>query len=287
MIQTFVINLDRDTKRMETLHEHLVQNDMADYERVSAETYKADDMADWMGYMCPKGVAGSAASHRKIWKEIVSRNLDMALILEDDARFIDGACDTLKKVFAELPDDFDILFVGSGGLNSDHIRSPVDLIHFPGMLTPKTGKNVSENLIAPLAPLDIHAYIVSYKGAQKLLEREQKVCFLDADMVITPGLAVYACNPSLAYQAEFESHAKTTFPLVISNTVGDIFGASIKWLEIFNTLPITNWVIIVGTLAAFQPMVLLLIIPDVYSNFSMVVSTLLITLLVRVILSRQ
>lgn len=273
---------------METLDKHLTECGLSHYERVSAETQPAEDMSSWMHNMCPRGVGGSAASHRKIWKEVISQNLDMAMILEDDVRFVDGAMDELDKALEDLPEDFDILYVGSSGLNSDTIRGPKDLLLYPvSLFAGRQGKKISDKLVAPLAPYDIHAYIISPKGAAKLLERDQFLCFLDSDINVMSGLDMYACTPSLANQAdeEFGSHSATTFPYLVTGVFGrGKVATNIKLLEVFNTFPISIWVIVMGILCAFQPALLLVLLPDVYWNFNMVMSTLLIMFLVRLVL---
>ena len=283
-----MINLDSETKRMDVLDKHLNECGLSHYERVSAETKPAEDMSTWMHTMCPKGVGGSAASHRKIWKEVISKNLDMAMILEDDVRFVDGAMDELDKALEDLPEDFDILYVGSSGLNNAEIQEPKDLLLYPvSLYTGRTGKKISDRLVAPLAPYDIHAYIISNKGAKKLLEQEQFLCFLDSDINITRGINMYACSPSLASQAdeEFGSHSATTFPYLVTGVFGrGKVAPNIKWLELFNTFPISIWVVVFGIISAFNPIFLLVLLPDVYWNFNMVMSTLLIMFLTKLVL---
>jgi GR25 family glycosyltransferase involved in LPS biosynthesis len=276
---------------MKTVDLHLSDIGLSHYERVSASMCgtRDENISEFSLNMCMPGALGCSASHRKIWKEVIDQNLDMAMILEDDVRFVDGAMEELDKALSELPDDFDILYVGSSGLNSYRIRNIGDLFLYPiSLLTGRRGEKISDRLVSPLFPLDMHAYVISNKGAKKLFERQQLSCHQDLEIAIFMGdIETYACEPVLATQAidKFESSRHSKFPYVVSKFFNNPAFSSTSY-DILHTFPISLWTLIVGVLSVFQPALLLVIIPDVYYNFNMVISTLLINLVVRVILSR-
>ena len=286
-MKVFVINVDKDNRRMESLHKHLVEQEL-EYERVSAETGPNDeDFNELLKNTCPKGVLGLSASHRKIWKQIIEEELDMAMILEDDARFTKDAPKILNKVLEQLPSDFDILYLGCGGVCDDQpLKSPSDLIYAVLYSAPRSSKTISKNLIVPKFPTETHAYIVSNKGARALLA-EQKVCHIDADISTTPNLKMYACNPVIAVQDRdnFGSHNTVKFPKVLQSVVGGNYGLEILGFSLFDTLPINLWTAILGILIAFFPWFAIVLIPDIYDSMNMVVSTLFISAIVRSIIS--
>lgn len=284
-MKVFVINVDKDNKRMETLHEHLTDHDI-EYERVAAETGPDEAFGKFLKAMCPKGVLGSFASHRKVWKQVVDEDLEMAMVLEDDARFTDKAPELLHKVLGQLPSDFDILYLGCSGVCDDKLSSPLDWVHFMALLTPRKSESISENLIVPKAPLEIHAYIISRKGAETLLKKKPTMCFGDLDIGITDNLSMYACKPSIAYQdqANFGSHATVkSFPKVINNLTGGNYGMDLVEFQLFDTLSFNWWTIILGFVIAYFPWVAVILLPDLYDSLPMVMSTLFITMFVNLI----
>jgi GR25 family glycosyltransferase involved in LPS biosynthesis len=294
-MKVYVINLDSESERMKTVHDHLEACGLGHYERVSAVKggTKEENISDFALNMCSNGAMGCSASHRKIWKEVIDQDLDMVMILEDDVRFVDGAMDELEKALEDLPDDFDILYVGSSGANSFQATKLTDFLLYPlASLLGRKGEKISDRLVAPLVPFDMHAYIVSNKGAKKLFGKEQVTCLQDFEVAVAMAdVKMYACEPSLARQATevFDSNRNTKFPFLLTKYIPRARdpGICTSFLEVLNTFPVTGWTLILGIVSAFQPLVLLLIVPDIYKNFNMVLSTLLINLLVRVILSRR
>lgn len=98
MFKTFVINLDADTERMVFMSHQLDALDIP-YERFAAvrpeevrpKEYDVAKARARGGHELLPGELGCAASHKRILEEIIARNLEYALVLEDDV---------------ELPPDF-------------------------------------------------------------------------------------------------------------------------------------------------------------------------------------
>lgn len=100
MFTTFVINLDKDTERMQFMHEQLERLKIS-YNRKSAiygKTYEAsaseyDEVkaVAATGHALIPGELGCALSHAKVYEQIVQESIPFALVLEDDV---------------ELPQDF-------------------------------------------------------------------------------------------------------------------------------------------------------------------------------------
>ena len=283
-MKVFVINVDKDNKRMESLHDHLTEQDI-EYERISAETGPTEEFGN-LKHVCHKGVMGCYSSHRKLWRRIIDEDLEMAMILEDDARFTDEAPTILKKVLDELPQDFDILYLGCHALcdeGNDLYSKLLSLLYIPNILTKKNSKTISENLVVPSAPLSTHAYIISNAGAKKALEKDPKTCHVDYDLSILEGLSVYACKPLIAEQID-ESNQKTNFPkfanLFLDKKLMGHLNNRLYDIEVLN-LTITN--IVMGILCAFFPWMFVLLIPDLYDSLPNILTVLLISFILRLL----
>jgi glycosyl transferase family 25 len=283
-MKVFVINVDKDNKRMESLHEHLIEHEI-EYERISAETGPTEEFGS-LKYVCNKGVAGSFASHRKCWRRIIDEDLEMAMILEDDARFTDEASTILKKVLSELPDDFDILYLGCSGIGDEEVnflKNPHHIFLLPNIMTRKKSKKVSENLVVPASPFQIHAYILSNKGAKTLLSKKPVTCFGDYDLSIFQDLHMYACKPQIATQSEkFNSHqAQGNFPYLLSKFVEDLEPINTQYYRILGTIIISPITIGLGIAVSFFPELFILLLPDLYYSMEHVVSVLAIMFVIK------
>lgn len=293
-MHTFVINLDKDTERMDALHKHLVKCGLEDdYERISASTGYESDMPNWMEHACPSNVNGCFASHRRCWKEIVDRNLDMALILEDDVRFTDDAPKVLKAALESLPSDFDILYLGCFGECGEKVStiSHVKLLHsvIGFRKVRHSQRKDSSNLKVPIAPYGLHAYIITRICAQKLLEQENipGICHVDMFIGKIDNLAVYSCDPVIAYQAraEYRSHNLVKFPRFFNSFVGEdlAYEWNIKHFSFFGVVTITIFVAILGILIRFFPWMLIFLIPDIAEDLDMIVSVIAVALLTSIV----
>jgi len=282
-MKVFVINVDKDNKRMESLHDHLAEQEI-EYERISAETGPTEEFGN-LKHVCHKGVAGSFASHRKCWKRIIDEDLEMAMILEDDARFTDDAPTILKKVLDELPEEFDILYLGCSGVCTDEVnflKNPHHLFLLPNILTRKKSKKVSENLIVPASPFQIHAYILSNKGAKTLLAKKPVTCFGDYDLSIFDDLHMYACKPSIATQYEkFDSHqAQGNFPYLLSRFM-NVEPINTQYYRLFGTIIISPITVSLGVAISLFPQLFILLLPDLYYSMEHIVSILAIVFVLK------
>lgn len=170
----YYINLDRRTDRNEHLKK--ITKGMHNVQRVSAVDGKTLDLdkinkniitgkgindAKYNKSLyspLTRGAIGCALSHRKIWLEIIKNKIQTALILEDDIRFdpnFDHKLNLYKKTW---PKDYDIVFLGYHPASIKYIN-----------------KNAFEESDGDYFALATHVYglfgyIISYKGAEKLLK---------------------------------------------------------------------------------------------------------------------
>jgi alpha(1,3/1,4) fucosyltransferase len=123
-------------------------------------------------FLWKKAIAGCALSHLSLWLELAQEDscCENYLILEDDVKFRKGWMDLWKEAAKEIPDDYDVLYLG-------------------GVLPPNRG--VFQNVLEQISPywsrvkpnqvfgqqeptryfhFCNYAYILSRKGALKILE---------------------------------------------------------------------------------------------------------------------
>ena len=89
-------------------------------------------------------------SHVKILKSAIADNLKNVLILEDDVLFSDNLLDIFEKVTTELPEDWDILFLGGN--------------HVGG------ASKTSENLARVYNTYTTHCYAINSKCFQTIYD---------------------------------------------------------------------------------------------------------------------
>jgi GR25 family glycosyltransferase involved in LPS biosynthesis len=110
------------------------------YGTISLQANSRDDMIE-------RGL-----SHLFVWQDAIQKQYKNILVLEDDVFFTDDFNEYFKNVMEELPEDYDILYLGYN-----------DIIY-------EAPEDCSFNYIyKPILPYGLHAYIVSNKGLKKLV----------------------------------------------------------------------------------------------------------------------
>ena len=108
--KVFVVNLDKDKERLKNIIIELKKQKLKNYEIIKA--VEGDKFTDTRinflvsknkNFLNPSNTKmsrseiGCALSHIKIYKKILKTNLDYALILEDDAVFLNDFSENLEK----------------------------------------------------------------------------------------------------------------------------------------------------------------------------------------------
>lgn len=107
--------------------------------------------------ICTIGTIGCYLSHVSIWQKMIDESIDSCLIFEDDAIPVPGVTsDDLKILFSKLPEDWDIVLLGSSRSNEDphHMDEDVGIFYKIKSIT-----------------FQLHSYLINLKGAKKLLEK--------------------------------------------------------------------------------------------------------------------
>lgn len=143
------------------------------------------------------GEIGCALSHLEVYKDIIKKGYQNALILEDDLAVETDVTDELTQSFTELPENWDLLYLGYKD-NNNRIAFPIALrilIAYPILnmvgLKKYDAKKLRCNYPRPYSEhLDLagnhygtHAYAVTASGAEKILAYQTPVS-MEADNAI-------------------------------------------------------------------------------------------------------
>lgn len=139
-----------------------------------------------------KGALGCYLSHVTLWKKLLESNNDYMLIFEDDIIPLDNNLDDkINKLILEK-DDFDILLLGYKIEDKETIK-------------------VSDNLSRCTFFVLLHSYIISKKGAEKLLKyvfpiEMQLDNFIAFNNLLNKDFKTYYCNKMLFKQSIHKSN---------------------------------------------------------------------------------
>jgi len=96
-LKTYCINLDDRPDRWEEVQEEV--------RKIGIEIER------FPGIKMAKGWQGCLASHLALWEKC--RELDTFMIIEDDILFLEDAKENLEKAIEQLPDSWDMLYLGA------------------------------------------------------------------------------------------------------------------------------------------------------------------------------
>jgi GR25 family glycosyltransferase involved in LPS biosynthesis len=98
------------------------------------------------------GEVGCCMSHIGVWEKIIQDDIEVALILEDDAvKYLPGFDNIVQDLFQQLPDDWDIFLTGYWSYDKNDIK-------------------ISEMIYKCEIFILAHAYFITKKACQKILE---------------------------------------------------------------------------------------------------------------------
>lgn len=183
-----------------------------DAERFSATFGKAlpnsvlEQQATWLARtFCTRGMLGCFISHQRIWRRVVDEGHEAVVILEDDAVLCPEFAEKVQLALAELPGDWDVCLLGAVGCVARE-REPLNmkaysLIAGGARTSPGKTRGISQRLFVPHKPAGTHAYVVSLRGAAKLLELLPKARYhVDLSAWSLEELRLYASKEFLAHQ---------------------------------------------------------------------------------------
>jgi len=218
----YVINLDRSKDRLKEFQKNL---DKFNFKATRISAIDGKKLKTNFIDYTPSQI-GCASSHIKTWEEIVKNNDMSAIVCEDDIILKDNFKKDLPIFLDQVPDDFDIVFVSSSNCYKDDSKTPIFVKILQQFVNIGNQENtvITENVYIPRMCLTTACYIVSQKGARKLLELLKGNLRFHIDYQIqehAEHLNIYAFHPKLAYQNTTIQTSTLTndqkFPLIFNS----------------------------------------------------------------------
>lgn len=225
--EAFVINLDRRGDRLERLWSNCPEL-VGRVERWSAIEGRSLQLTPAIqrllkpnDFLWKKAIAGCALSHLGLWWKLAHENPDIEnyLILEDDVKFRPGWEAAWKAAAADIPDDYDIIYLG-GVL-------PPNRKGFEEGCKERVNDSfcrIKENTVWGQKSANryfhfcAYAYVLTRRGAQKVLDLIQTAdgYWTSADHVLCNPVTVlrsYILDPMVAgcYQDDDPKYANSQF----------------------------------------------------------------------------
>lgn len=225
-----VINLDKDTGRWEQCQKELDKINLRPIRipaiygaKMSEEEYRKNTSAQCYSF-CTPSMVGCWLSHKKSWQYIVDNNIESALILEDDCQFEDDFQKKLQEYTKEIPENWDIVLLGTilecKGDKCGLFAKLANIMRKNTTPVANADRFISEHVYRPNAFMGAHSYVVSNKGAKKLLSLLDKADG-HVDLGISrhfPYVICYAITPSITYQTAStgQSTQTSSFPRLLN-----------------------------------------------------------------------
>jgi GR25 family glycosyltransferase involved in LPS biosynthesis len=164
------------------------------------------------------GMIGCTLSHLSLYKQIIEKGEDQVLILEDDIRIEDNKAACLEKAIEQLPDNWELFYLGYLYNNNSltlsaniRISFVYPLLHFLGYrqysaprYRCKFPRNYSKHLDLSGSHYGAHAYGITLKGARKILEHQTPISMeIDnaiGEMCMREQIAAYSMKDRIFHQ---------------------------------------------------------------------------------------
>ena len=168
-MKIFVLHYSKLTDRKAYIVEHFKQQNLhcEFVERFDKEEITDTEMSRFQIYNNKPGYDNKAGislflKHTFVFQEIMDK-YDSAIIFEDDVILCDNFMEKLNQYMAELPDDYDMLYIGDGCQ-----------MHIPSSKL-EPNKHVYIRNHGECASRCTDSYVVSKKGAKKMCDYIQTI----------------------------------------------------------------------------------------------------------------
>ena len=178
-IPKFVINLKRRPDRLSLFQERCPLKDVCVIPAFDGHNHELESESDIKLYKkltCSLlGERGVFVSHLRIYQEIVNEGHPYALIFEDDAEFCNEFLKRYENIIKELPEDFDLLYIG-GRFSPEFVMSQSSSLPVSSNLV-KYNFNIPWD--GPAMDRTMHAYIISNSAAKRLVDEFTSIDSMD------------------------------------------------------------------------------------------------------------
>lgn len=235
--KTYVINMKKSKDRLKNMEKQIpklgkqfTRISAIDGSKLSKKQLKKYT-TQFCRYFCSKSMIGCFLSHKKTWQTIIKNNDKYALVLEDDCYLLPEFQKELSLAIKELnfiDDKWDFLYAGYFGPSSTDKPSTV-MYTLQSLFLNKIPQKPHDavHTYVPLSPVGFHCYVVSKKGAKKLLKNLNKASYhVDVEFLkIADKFNVYATKKQLGLQfstTENSTLNEYKFPKIINNVLDKI-----------------------------------------------------------------
>jgi len=296
MYKTYVISLNNPDKLLSEISNYglspiLVEG--VNGKKLSTEEIK-DNTSSFGSLFTPLNVIGIAMAHIKVWKLFLESGAKYGIIFEDDVVFEDNFRKELDLGINNTPKDFDILYLGCFGCQN-YINFHTMLFANTGLININSGY-INDYVNKPIVALATHAYVISRKGAKKLLKYIEHNIYthIDLNMQTLSSnnlLDAYSLNNRLVYQTSTDEtqslNVSSSHPIILNNILSEYYidtkvrasyGSTVSLLKVgkFNFNPISLLFIILGVILSttsidiftLTGIYILISLPDLYMDLN-------------------
>jgi GR25 family glycosyltransferase involved in LPS biosynthesis len=181
-------------------------------------------------YFGTKSAIGIAMSHIKVWKTFLNSKEEFAIICEDDMILVDNFSKKLKLYMKFVPKDFDLLYLGCFGCNNSF--NFLSIVFALLGMTNDNSKKINKYINKPLVALGAHSYLISRKGAEKLIKLLDKKINFHIDFLIhnlskKKLIDSYSLSNRIAYQTSTDNepslNVSNTHPLMFNKFLSHFY----------------------------------------------------------------
>jgi GR25 family glycosyltransferase involved in LPS biosynthesis len=228
----YVISLEQPTTLLNSIKDMGIKPNLV--EGVNGKTLDDETIkknTTYFGrYFATKSTIGIAMAHIKGWKTFLKSGEKYGLIFEDDVVFEDNFKERLDNILNNTPKDVDILYLGCIGCNNS-INIPSIILANIGVLNIDIYKN-NDYVNKSLLSLGLHGYVLSRKGAKKLIQCIEGEIYTHIDFHIQTLSAnklinSYTLNDLIVYQTSTDetqsSNVTNTHPLLLNNILSNYY----------------------------------------------------------------
>jgi GR25 family glycosyltransferase involved in LPS biosynthesis len=215
-------------------------------------------------------VVGILMAHRSVWLSVVEKQLEYAIVCEDDVRFVPAFASVFPCAFGELPVSWDIVYLGC---QTCQALSLVDKIFCLSKGIPMYTVCASDHLTVPPLMFGAEAYMISLRGAKRLIKLTDRQGVYHVDRMVSQNrhdFDYYAISPQIAYQdGEVSTSNASQIPYLFNtmlstvrlNRRNTLDTRTLGWWLSLNShqvcgVPISKWGVVFFLFGLFIPPVL-------------------------------
>jgi hypothetical protein len=221
--KVYVINLKKDSKKLESVSKELNKQDIVfeRFDAINGSTIINDNrFKPICNNFCGYGIKGCALSHRTIWENSLKEGYETVAIFEDDIIFNKDFNTILQLNYEYIPKDFDIIYLGTMFECGDTSYYNILNEKIQGIHNTK----LNENILKVGGCGGLYGYIISKKCIEIIIK--EKIDFhIDTNLtsyIKKNKLKAYAFHPVLVEQDTNSSNLSSKYPPLLNSVLSNI-----------------------------------------------------------------